>query len=661
MAKLIHNRIRFGINPSSMWLKICLAEGYVPVAKKARWLQNKLRSEGFNEWIKTNAIDKDAYLSLEFSANELQCGANEFCLPINWDKYSPFTRLVLKQEFYRYFRQKGHSLNTLPLLGDIEVLQNRGAYDNVPGYDRYRAISFLYKPEREELILQITGNRMLFSSTATDIEPGNHFIHPQTGLYRKAQEQTRGLLKYGERLHEAPDRFDYRNCYNELKAVAEDLAANFQSEFFEQPSSRFLKVDHSDTFTVNRATNLMVFAHGQKHVNTAIGMREFGPYQKAPDADKTEFIFIFQNNDHANQLYLYLKNGLKHFPGLLSYVGIPVALADKSEQLKYSSPESLHQELESHIAEKLTEKEYRNKLAIVIGPFKKYESNKEESELYYQIKKQLLEKGIPSQFVSPQTLLSSTFHYSLPNIAIAILAKMGGIPWKLDNKKTNELVVGFNSRKLSDTLYIGNAVFFDNEGKLGGVNGFQAANHAGIVEGLQRAISSYQQKHGNPERLIVHHYKTASKKEIYDLDKLLQELNLDIPYAIVEVNDSKSKLDICFDMDFQYLVPKSGTYVKVGKDEYLLFNNARYSDNVTSLREQELPVKLKISYMSSEVFSIRELISQVYEFSRINWKGLRQKSLPATITFSKMIADFAAHFNGEIPQTIAAQQRPWFL
>jgi hypothetical protein len=644
-----------------MWLKVRLAEDYVPVAKKAQWLQKKLRSEEFNEWINTNHIDKDAYLSLEFAAIEPQCGENEFCLLIKWDKHSPFTRLVLKQEFYRYFRQRGCFIYTSPMVGDIEAFQNMGAYEKLQGYNRYRAISFLYKPEREELILQITGNRILFSRDETNVEVNQSFINTRTGLYQKAKENTAGLAKYAEKLQEAPERFDYKKCYQALKEIAEELSGNFRSPFFETPESRFLEVSVHDTYTVSHTTNQMVFAHEQKHVNAAMGMREFGPYKKAKDADKTELIFIYQNNDHANKLYQYLKNGLRQFPGLMSYVGIPVALADKSEQLKYSNPENLSEELKNHIADKLTEKEYKNKLAIVIGPFKKYESDEEERELYYQVKKQLLEKGIPSQFVSPQTLLSQSFHFALPNIAIAILAKLGGIPWKLDSKKTNELVVGFNSRKLADTLYIGNAVFFDNEGKLGGVNGFHAENHEGIVEGLQYAINSYQQAHGNPERMIIHHYKTASKKEIKALDELLQNLSLNIPYAIVEVNDSKSKLDICFDMDFQFLMPKSGTYVEVGEDEYLLFNNARYSDNVTSLREQELPVKLKISYMSSEAFNKHELISQVYEFSRINWKGLKQKSLPATITFSKMIADFAAHFNGEIPQTIAAQQRPWFL
>ncbi len=664
MAKLIHNRISFRTKEAKIWLKIQPADVYVPVAKKMQWLQNKLQDENFNKWLTGQNIDKDKdrYLSLEFLLDAPQNNEHAYPLTIDLNKDSPFTRLVLKQVLYEYYKEKGYFVNTSPRVDDMEVLENMEAYEKVRGYNRYRAIRFLLKPKRDELVLQITGNRVLFSSDEVEVAAGQYFLNTQTGLYQKAYKQTRGLLKYSERLQEVPERFAYKRNYKELKAITDDLHANFHSPFFEKPSSKFIGVKTNDIFKVNPSTNQMVFSHEQKHVNAATGMREYGPYKKAPEADKTELLFIFQNSDHANKLYLHLKNGLRQFPGLMSYVGVPVALADKSEQLKYSNPENLSKELKKHIADELKDKEYTNKLAIVIGPFRKYESGKEESELYYQVKNQLLEKGIPSQFVSPKTILSQNFHFSLPNIAIAILAKLGGIPWKLYNKKGNELVVGFNTRKFNGTTFIGNAVFFDNEGQLGGVNGFSAENGQGIVQGLANAIKAYTANQGGPERMIIHYYKPASNEEIRAIDKLLQNnLGLDIPYAILEINDSKSKLDICFDMDFQFLIPISGTYVKIGRDEYLLFNNSRYGDKIASLYEQELPVKLKIAYMSSEVFSKRELISQVYEFSRINWKGLKQKSLPATITFSKMIADFAAHFNGEIPQNIAAQKRPWFL
>lgn len=134
----------------------------------------------------------------------------------------------------------------------------------------------------------------------------------------------------------------------------------------------------------------------------------------------------------------------------------------------------------------------------------------------------------------------------------------------------------------------------------------------------------------------------------------------DIPFAILEINDTKSKVDICFDADYEMGMPQSGAYVKVGSNEYLLFNNNRFIKKPISI-EDELPIKIKIPYADQEIFHNKELLSQVYEFSRLNWKCLKQRSQPITIYFSKLIADFSAHFSGKIPNTEIAQKRPWFL
>src|SRR5690606_11825007 len=109
-------------------------------------------------------------------------------------------------------------------------------------------------------------------------------------------------------------------------------------------------------------------------------------------------LFIYQNRDDANNLYAYLKKGEKHFPGLLSYVGIPVVLAEEGKRFTYGDAEHLPGELASFLAEEYPGKDYNDTLAIVIGPFKKYESDEQESDVYYRVKKMLLEKGIASQF-----------------------------------------------------------------------------------------------------------------------------------------------------------------------------------------------------------------------------------------------------------------------
>jgi hypothetical protein len=42
---------------------------------------------------------------------------------------------------------------------------------------------------------------------------------------------------------------------------------------------------------------------------------------------------------------------------------------------------------------------------------------------------------------------------------------------------------------------------------------------------------------------------------------------------------------------------------------------------------------------------VKELIDQVYQFSRIYWKSVKQQGLPVTIKYPEMIAEIIPHFN----------------
>ena len=167
---------------------------------------------------------------------------------------------------------------------------------------------------------------------------------------------------------------------------------------------------------------------------------------------------------------------------------------------------------------------------------------------------------------------------------------------------------------------------------------------------------------GDIDRLVIHYYKTNSNKETKEIERLLyDELKINVSYAIVEINDSKSQNDICFDVDYSWGMPVSGTYVEIGQNEYLLFNNTRYIDRPLTKVSDELPIKIKIHHADNGGFSHSDLVSQIYEFSRLVWKGLKQRSQPATTIYSKLIADFSAHFNGEIPSNELTKHTPWFV
>ncbi len=662
MDSLIINRISLRFNNEiECYLNISKSTHFSLVASKATWTRGKLPLESlplFDEWLKDHNITGEDFLSLDFSDDEKP---EQFKVALNSSSLQPFKYKIFLQELGRFFIEEGFYIEPSRYV-DFSAYQRSEDVNNLNKvWELYKRLDFKWYAKSEELSFNIVRESTYISRHRETVTTKDKIVDEERQLVYRSFDAIPRRFFASYRVKAPLVKFNYKKRYDELKQFSHQYLFNFRSRFFNIDKSGLKSVEPRDVQRVFSRQNLMTFGGGKTTVNSALGMREYGPFKKIEQANKVQLLFIYQNRDDANNLYLYLRNGLKHFPGLLSYVGVPVTLSG-DKRLNYSDATHLPETLEDFLRTEYPVSLYPNTLAIVIGPYKKYESDDEESNAYYKVKKLLLDKGISSQFVSDASIRDQNFHYALPNIAIAILAKFGGIPWKLDNKRYNELVVGFNTRKTAEDTFLGSAVFFDNEGKLGLVRGLPQGNGRDIIRHLREAIQQYTIAVGEPDRLVIHYYKPPPMKDVKRIELLLKdELNLPVPFAIVEINDTKSRMDICFDTEYQMGMPESGLYVRIGRDEYLLFNNSRYQKQPVRRVDEELPIKVKIYFADTGGFHHKELITQIYEFSRLNWKGLKQKSQPVTTTYSKMIADFSAQFGGEIPSNDVAQKTPWFI
>ena len=631
------------------------------MASKATWIKGKLPPETielFERWLDEQNLTGEDILCFDFSDDKKP---EHFTVFLNSSRIQPFRYKVFLQELGRFFIEEGFYIEPSRYVDFSAYQCSEDVDNNNQEWERYKRIDFKWYAKSEELSFNIVRESTFISRQREVRTTEEKIVDEETQLvYRNCDPVPRRLFA-SNRAKAPPIKFSYSKRYDELKQFSHGYLFNLRSRFFSIDKSGLKSVEPRDVQRVFSRQNLMTFGGGKTAVNAALGMREYGPFKKIEQANKIQLLFIYQNRDDANNLYLYLRNGLKHFPGLLSYVGVPVTLSG-DKRLNYSDAAHLSEILELFLRTEYLGDIYPNTLAIVIGPYKKYESDEEESNAYYKVKRLLLDKGITSQFVSDSSIRDPNFHYALPNIAIAILAKLGGIPWKLDGKRYNELVVGFNTRKTAGDTFLGSAVFFDNEGKLGLVRGLPQGSGRDIIRHLKEAIEQYTLAVGEPDRLVIHYYKPPPMRDVKRIEVLVRdELNLPVPFAIVEINDTKSRMDICFDTDYQMGMPESGLYVRIGRDEYLLFNNNRYQKQPVRRVDEELPIKVKIYFADTGGFHHKELITQVYEFSRLNWKGLKQKSQPVTTTYSKWIADFSAQFGGEIPDNEVAQRTPWFI
>lgn len=79
----------------------------------------------------------------------------------------------------------------------------------------------------------------------------------------------------------------------------------------------------------------------------------------------------------------------------------------------------------------------------------------------------------------------------MPNIAVAILAKLEGIPWRLKRPVKNELVVGIGAfkSKAVNARYIGSAFCFSNDGHFQGFNCFPANDIIMLAGSIREAVT----------------------------------------------------------------------------------------------------------------------------------------------------------------------------
>ena len=78
------------------------------------------------------------------------------------------------------------------------------------------------------------------------------------------------------------------------------------------------------------------------------------------------------------------------------------------------------------------------------------------------------------------------------------------------------------------------------------------------------------------------------------------------------------------------LMPLSGTYVKLGYNEFLLYNNSRYGSD--GRWDYLFPVKVKLNKIFPgaapedavlRMEEVRDLLCQIYKFSRMYWKSVK--------------------------------------
>jgi hypothetical protein len=440
--------------------------------------------------------------------------------------------------------------------------------------------------------------------------------------------------------------------------------------------SGFFSLNNKDTHRTKMDSNELLFANGTS-INPIDGMKNYGPYKASPH-NLVKFFFIYPEKEKeksVKKFYEYLVNGYykqgndgksyKTFPDLKTYIKQPFQF-EKEASISFKSGDNIVEEVRAALSAKNLDPNSRY-IALYISPISKNETDLSKLIVYYHIKELLIQRGITSQVLDKEKIYDKNFNFFLPNIEIALLAKLDGIPWRLNRSTTNELIVGIGasysvSRK---TKFVGSAFCFNNEGIFEGFNCYSSDDTLMLAGSIRKAVLKYLVDHDKAKRLIIHFYKTISQEELQPIIDTLHHLGLPIPVIVITINKTESKELLAFDLNSRDLMPLSGTMIQVGSREYLLFNNTRYyEDSTPKLRDFHFPIKLSFASSKPELLDnvglIKELLDQVYQFSRMYWKSVSQQNLPVTIKYPEMVAEIYPFFQHDNLSDFG-QRNLWFL
>lgn len=595
---------------------------------------------------------------------------DRFTLKVNYNHFSNNPELVLS-----YDRQaKVYNKSVAKFLSE-EVATSDDIFADTPTADNpanllNRVVYVQYfskdKKQRKQQILKYSKLCEL-SEQGEQINYDN--VYPIVG-YRLAT-----YLGYED--EEASNTFEKKNRYKKYLP----RIFNFRNKFlFDDDFRRIVPIAKEFTAvkagTVKNESKRLIFGKNEIDLIPQRGINK-GPYAQ-PRHNNIQLFFISpeMHKETANTLYKQFKDGYVQFKGLTQYLGIQFTSA-RGFSMSFNDFDNPIPEIEARLNECKFEQGVKY-LAIYLTPIGKNTTDHAQRCVYYRVKELLLKWGIASQCIETDKMLTflkddeqrgkGNFAYTLQNIAIAINAKLGGTPWRIAVPQQRELIVGvgaFNNT-VTNTKYIGSAFSFDNTGAFNSFEYFQKDELKELAGSIQNAIIDYANAIQNPQRLIIHYYKDMSEREVEVIEKTLYSLNIDIPIFVVTINKTESEDIIVFDDAFDGKMPYSGRFINLGKGQFLLCNNTRYEDNISrNIEGFPFPVKLKICCPTDEYLlnqnTIIELIEQVYQFSRIYWKSVRQQNLPVTIKYPEMVAEIAPHFsNGNIPSNIG-KDNLWFL
>jgi hypothetical protein len=294
---------------------------------------------------------------------------------------------------------------------------------------------------------------------------------------------------------------------------------------------------------------------------------------------------------------------------------------------------------------------------------------------YFAVKPVLLERGLPSQMITPFALKDPQWKHVA--IGTALFAKAGGIPWVLaETIEGFEMIVGISiAERISTTKragakprFVSYANVFDRLGRWmffesGGAKYEYDHHQQQVAELLAQAVERYREAQKSyPKTIAIHYYKRFGREEKERIIAAISAKVPDVQIAFVTV-DSSHPMRL-YDLGIADGSFPRCHFVHLSETEVLL-SATGYTD--LSNKRIGTPVFLKLTFhQHPEPFvSGKDVAQQVIALTRLNYKAITPLvGQPVTMEYAALAARFMAAFSEQQWASVTNSRIrtvPWFL
>ena len=450
----------------------------------------------------------------------------------------------------------------------------------------------------------------------------------------------------------------------------------------------------------SRPTMLFGASGHDQHTQPDLGIKQHGPFQYAHNPINDPVIVVLCNKAAKGRMEQFaksLRDGIDEENGLFSggLIG-----KFRLTNVRFHFVEiggDTAQEYVAAASRVLEELPQTPALALVLVR----EAHKQRISArnpYFVAKSLFMRSGVPVQAVRIETIEETHGRaYSLNNLALATYAKIGGVPWVISTRgvATHELVIGVGcaevgSSRLGDrTRYVGITTLFQGDGRYLVWETTRETTFetypAALLESLRKSIRFVQAQNkweaGDNVRLVFHVYKPLKRVEIETVKQLVQEMldNYPVEFAFLDVShyhpfqifDPRQSGAKYWSLDMQQQTVK-GVYAPMRGTSLLLGPRTALLQLVGAREvktwEQGMPRPLLLELHPDSDFSdLTYLVRQAFHFSFMSWRSFFPSHEPATILYSRWIANLLGNlktvpgWDGSALNHMRDRRAMWFL